>query len=133
MVKNIISGLFSSKIDLGLLILRVVFSISMLTHGWGKISKVFQGDFSFGNPIGIGAPATLILTSIGEFIAPILIILGVYVRLSALSTVLVMLGAIFAVHIAAGDPFGDYELALLYATGFLTLFISGGGKYSLKI
>ena len=118
--------------DLALLILRVVFSVAMMTHGWFKISKIFEGDFAFVNPIGIGAGLTLVIAALGEFIAPILVVVGYQIRWAATSTALVMLGAIFAVHIVAGDPFGRWELALLFFTGFLTIAIAGGGKYVLK-
>ncbi|MCY3998436.1 MAG: DoxX family protein [Flavobacteriaceae bacterium] len=118
--------------DLALLIIRVVFSVAMITHGWGKISKVFQGDFAFADPIGIGAELTLVITAIGEFIAPILIIVGYQTRWAAALTTLVMLGAMIAVHMANGDAFDRWEKALLFFTGFLAIALAGGGKYSLK-
>ncbi len=119
--------------DLALLILRVVFSLAMITHGWDKIYKVFQGDFTFPDPIGIGAGLTLIITALGEFIAPILVIIGYQTRWAATLAALVMLGAMVAVHIAVGDPFGSWEKALLFFTGFLAIALAGGGKYSLKV
>ena len=60
----------TSALHFGLLLLRIGFSAAMLTHGYGKFMKVLAGDFSFGNPDGIGPTASLILFA--EVIAPIL-------------------------------------------------------------
>jgi putative oxidoreductase len=40
-----------------------------------------------------------------------------------------MLVAAFVAH--AGDPFGKKEMALLYLLVYITLFITGPGKYSI--
>ena len=42
------------SIDFAVLILRVVPSLFMLTHGYGKLMKLIGGDWSFADPIGIG-------------------------------------------------------------------------------
>ncbi len=64
----------TNALHFGLLLLRIGFSAAMLTHGYGKFMKVLAGDFSFGDPIGIGPTASLILCAIAEFIAPIFLI-----------------------------------------------------------
>mgnify|MGYP000453735000 CR=1 FL=1 len=61
----------TNALHFGFLLLRIGFSAAMLTHGYGKFMKVLAGDFSFGDPIGIGPTASLILCAIAEFIAPI--------------------------------------------------------------
>ncbi len=120
----------SNNHNLGLLILRLGFSGLMLTHGIPKLLQVFKGDFSFGNPIGIGEAPSLILTVIAEFLCPVLIILGIRTKLAAIPPIIVMLVAAFIVH--ASDPFGRKEFALLYLLGFLAIAIMGPGKYTLK-
>jgi putative oxidoreductase len=37
--------------DLGLLIMRLGFSAGMLTHGYGKLLRVIEGNFQFKNPL----------------------------------------------------------------------------------
>ena len=54
-----------ASIDFGLLLMRVGFSVGMITHGYGKFLKVIQGNFEFGDPIGIGPTFSLILAAIG--------------------------------------------------------------------
>jgi len=116
--------------DLGLLIMRVGFGALMLTHGIPKLFKLISGDFSFGDPIGIGPTASLILTVIAEAICPILIIIGLKTRLSAIPVVITMAVAAFIVH--AGDPIATKEKALLYLVGFLGIALMGGGRFGLS-
>ena len=117
------------SINFGLLLLRVGFSVGMMTHGYGKFLKVIQGNFEFGDPIGIGPTFSLILAAIGEFIAPILIILGWKTRLATIFPTLTMLVAFAIAH--DGDPFSRKEKAFVYLIAFLTLYFTGPGKYSL--
>ena len=118
-----------ASIDFGLLLMRVGFSVGMMTHGYGKFLKVIQGNFEFGDPIGIGPTFSLILAAIGEFIAPILIILGWKTRLAAIFPSLTMLVAFTIAH--DGDPFSRKEKAFVYLIAYLTLYFTGPGKYSL--
>ena len=47
--------------NITLLITRIVFSLSMMTHGYPKLINLFSDSPSFGNPIGIGEIPTLII------------------------------------------------------------------------
>lgn len=114
----------------GLLILRVGMSGLMLTHGIPKLMRLFEGNMQFPNPLGIGSGLSLILTVIAEFLCPVLIILGLRTRLATIPPIIVMLVAVFIVHWT--DPMADKEKALLYLTGFLTIALAGGGKYTIK-
>jgi len=114
---------------LGLLILRIGFSIGLMTHGYGKFIRVFQGNFKFGDPIGIGSTPSLILTAFGEFIAPIFIIIGWKTRLFSFFPAITMLVAFLIAH--DGDPFSRKEKALMYLIAFVALIFTGHGKYAL--
>ena len=121
--------MFKTNKDLGLLILRVGASILMLTHGYGKFLKLFTDPTDFGDPIGLGPTISLILAVIGEFVAPLLIIVGYKTKLAAIPSLITMLVAAFIVH--ASDPIGKKEKALLFAICFLAIAITGAGKYSI--
>ncbi|MFD2585489.1 DoxX family protein [Croceitalea marina] len=115
---------------IGLVLLRIVPSAFMLfAHGLPKFQKLIAGDFEFPDPLGIGASPSLFLTVIGEFIAPILIIVGYKTRIATLPAAATMFVAAFVVH--GADPFGKKELALLYLTFFIVIAMLGPGKYSL--
>ncbi len=115
--------------DIGLAVLRILPSLMMLTHGYPKFQKLISGDFEFGDPIGIGAAPSLFLTVIGEFVCPILLIVGFKTRWVAIPSAITMLVAAVIVH--GDDPFGTKEKALLYLTFFIAIILLGPGKYSI--
>lgn len=119
----------TASINFGLLLLRVGFSVGLMTHGYGKFMKVIQGNFEFGDPIGIVPTFSLILASIGEFIAPILILIGWKTRIASLFPIITMLVAFAIAH--DGDPFSTKEKSFVYLIAFLTLYFTGPGKYAL--
>ncbi len=116
--------------DVGLLFLRVTVGLMMAVgHGWGKMVKVVTGDFSFADPLGIGAAPSLVLAALAEFVCALLIALGVRTRSMAVPVTVTMLVAAFVHHF--DDPWGKKEFALLYAVPFAALILTGGGKYTL--
>jgi len=125
--------LFSNRpiaTDLGLLLLRIAAGGFMAySHGWGKFQKVLSGDMSFGDPIGVGEEASLVLTVFAEFFCGILVVAGLFTRAALVPLIITMLVAVFIVH--AHDPFSKQEFGLLFLIPYLTLFLTGPGKYSL--
>jgi putative oxidoreductase len=119
----------STTKNIGLFILRVVPSAAMLVHGMPKLMKLINGQMTFADPIGLGEPTSLILAVIGEVVAPILLIIGLKTRLSAVPAAITMAVALFIVH--GDDAFKKQELALLYLTFFVAIIFLGGGAYSL--
>lgn len=116
--------------EIGLLLLRVVPSIMMITHGFPKFQNLISGDIKFGDPIGIGAAPSLFLAVVGELLCPILIILGFKTRWAAVPAAITMAVAVFIVH--AKDAIADHkETALLYLTFFVVIMLVGPGKYSI--
>jgi putative oxidoreductase len=115
--------------NLGLAFLRISASALMLTHGIPKFQKLLSGDLEFGDPLGLGGAPSLFLAIIGEFICPILVIIGFKTRWAAVPTAITMAVAAFIVH--GADPFGVKEKALLFLTLFVTIILLGPGKYSI--
>lgn len=116
------------SLDVGLLILRLVMGISLITHGWPKFQKVIQGDFQFADPVGLGPEISLVLSAFAEFICSLFVILGLGTRLATIPVIINMSVALLIVH--ASDDFGTKEKALLFLGGFLTLFFTGPGKFA---
>ncbi|MFM8433105.1 MAG: DoxX family protein, partial [Bacteroidota bacterium] len=97
--------------DVGLLLLRVCVSLFMMTHGWGKIEKLMAGgEMEFFDFLGMGPTITLVLTIMGEFIAPLFILIGFKTRWAA--TVAAFTMGVAAFHVHSGDPFGDREASM---------------------
>ena len=118
----------STNYNLGLLLLRLGFGGMMLTHGIPKMMKMLSGDFSFGDPIGLGEPASLVLAVLGEVVFLFLVIIGFKTRIAAIPVIITMAIAAFIVH--AADPFGTKEMAILYLIGFTAIALLGAGKYA---
>lgn len=114
--------------DVGLLLLRIVPSTLMITHGYPKFQKLISGDFEFADPIGLGAAPSLFLTVIAEFICPVLMIIGFKTRWAALPPAFAMFVATFIVHIS--DALGRKELAIMYLGFFVIIMLLGPGRYS---
>ena len=126
MIRNLLNN-HLRNVDLGLLALRFAGAGFMLTHGWGKFLKVIDGDFTFGDPIGLGPTLSLILTAFAEFICSILILVGFKGRIASIFVMFTMLVAAFIRH--ADDPWRKKEFPLLYFFIFLAIFLMGTGKY----
>lgn len=117
-------------IDVGLLLLRLFLGLAMfLGHGLGKWEKLFAGgEIKFADPFGIGPLPSLAMAVFAEVICALLLVLGLLTRGVLIPLIITMLVAIFVVHIS--DGFGGMEKALLYGVGFVTLMLTGPGKYS---
>jgi putative oxidoreductase len=128
-MKTIFStGYQNSWLNLWLLILRIGASILMLTHGFPKLMKVIEGNMQFGDPLGLGATTSLILATFAEAFCSIFIMLGLATRLATIPLIITMATAAFIVH--ANDPFSRQEMPLLYLLIYITLLVTGAGKYS---
>lgn len=133
--------------SIGLLILRLGIGGYLATHGWGKVQMVLAGSYDqFGDPIGLGAPASLVLVTFAEFVCAILVMIGLGTRFAAVPPVIAMAVAAFVAH--GGDPWtmeGGYilftsgaseswaskEPAFLFLVPFLALIFTGAGRFSL--
>lgn len=129
--------------DAGALVARVVLGIVMLPHGLQKLLGMF-GGYGFGPTVeyftSIGVPAFIaVLIILGESFGALFLVLGLISRVSAAGIALIMLGAIFMVHLPNGffmNWFGTqkgegYEYHLLALGLALVVVLSGGGKWSL--
>lgn len=117
--------------DLGLLLLRLgVGGLMAFSHGFGKVQKLLAGGpYEWADPIGLGPGLSLTLAASAEFVGGLLVAVGLLTRFATVPLAVTMLVAVFVVH--AGDPFAKQEFGLLYLIPFLTLLLSGGGRWSL--
>lgn len=119
--------------DLGLFLLRVSVSATMiLAHGLPKLlnpAPFIEHLASKGYP----APSVLGYMAISaETLFPLLIVLGLFTRVSAVVAAGNMLVAGLVHHVVlGGDPFDRWEKALLYMVVFLTIAVTGPGGWSL--
>jgi putative oxidoreductase len=116
-------------VSIASLVLRLGMSIPMMTHGWPKVVRAWEGNWKFGDPLGLGEPVTLALAIFSEFICSLLLIIGFKTRFFALFPAFTMVVATFIVHV--DDPWKKQELPILFLIGFLAICLLGGGRYSL--
>jgi len=120
--------------DAGKLLLRVTVGFLVLLHG---ISKLGSGPgFVVGMLERHGLPGALgWLVYVGEVVAPLLLIAGLYTRAAAAVVVINMLVAIGLVDIDKLFLIGKsggwaLELQALYLFGALTVVLLGAGRFS---
>lgn len=115
--------------QVAVLLLRVGAACLMLTHGIPKLMRILEGNYGFGDPLGIGPELSLFLVTFAEAICAFFVLIGLWTRIALIPLIINMIVIVFVAH--AGDPFGDKELGLFFLITWLTLFITGAGKYSL--
>jgi putative oxidoreductase len=115
--------------DFGLLAVRLLSGGMMLTHGLPKFDRLFgEGPVKFADPFGLGPEISLGLVLFAEVGCSLLVMLGFKTRWATLPLLFTMLMAAFYAH--GSDPFSDKELSLLFFSVFLSVLISGGGRFS---
>jgi putative oxidoreductase len=122
--------------DLAKLLLRITCGGILLFHG---VHKVFiEFDHVKVMLKNVGLPEALAYGSIvGEFVAPIFVLLGFKTRLAALVIAFNMLMSILIGHRDIMFSISDYggwmiETNVLYMMTAVVLFFSGAGKYSVS-
>ncbi|HEX8270639.1 MAG TPA: DoxX family protein [Flavobacterium sp.] len=118
-----------TSVDLSLLLLRMAGGGFMLGHGYGKLQQVLSGNMEFGDPIGLGAETSLLLTVFAEFVCALMVLIGLFTRLATIPIIITMLVAVLLVH--AGDEFGNKEAGLFFLVTNLVILLCGAGRYSL--
>lgn len=124
--------------NFGKLILRLTLGVLMLFHGVAKIQSAGTVEFIAGSLTSNGLPSFLVYgVFIGELLAPVLIVLGIFSRYSAIAIVINMLFAIFLMH--SGDLFslsqhGGWKLELqgFYLFIAAAIVFLGSGQYAIK-
>jgi putative oxidoreductase len=129
------AALDTSREDLGRLVLRVALAVLLLFHG---VSKLMGGvGFITGMLAKMGLPAAIgYLVYVGEVIAPLLILFGVWTRLAALIVAGNMIVAVLLVHTKQFFTMSDtggwaLELQGMYFFAAIALALLGAGRYSI--
>ena len=114
--------------DAGLFILRLSCAL-MALHGWDKFCNFYDGIAEWPDPLHVGTVISKGLTVFAELFCTLFVVLGLFTRYALVPLIICMLVIVFGIH--AGDSLGDREHGLLYLLGYVTLLLSGPGKYSL--
>lgn len=116
--------------DLGKLLLRVLAGgLMLLDHGWPKLAGFGEKMDTFPDPIGLGPALSLGLITFAEVLCALLVVLGIWTRLSTIPLIIGMAVITFITH--GDDILGQGESGLLYLTAFLSILLLGAGRFSL--
>jgi putative oxidoreductase len=126
--------------------LRLIIGFGFMAHGWAKLSRGPSGFAKLLAQIGAPLPeATAWLSTFTEILGGLAIFVGAFVQIVSVPLIVMMLVAMFTVHLkygfssintigltAEGPRFGPpgYEVNLLYIAGLVSLILSGAGALS---
>lgn len=123
-----------APINAALLFIRIASALAFLYHG----SQILFGGFGGPGPRAFAAflhmPAVVgYLVGLAQFAGGLAMLSGVLIRVGAACIIVVMLGAIYLVHLPHGYDMGKggMEYALTQLLIALALLLTGGGAYSL--
>jgi putative oxidoreductase len=127
--------------------LRLILGYGFLAHGWAKLLKGPDSFAAILQAIGVPAPHWMAwLTILVEIVGGLAILLGALVSWASIPMAVVLLSAMFTVHLRygfssikiltvtpAGAQFGPpgYEVDLLYLACLAALVIGGPGPFAI--
>ena len=123
----------------GLLLVRLVFGVGIVLHGWDKVANggPFHWADGFGPPLDAIPPTLQAAATVAEIGAGVALILGLLTPLATLALALTMTVALLQGH--RGEPYVSldrpykptYELVAHYGVVALGLLLTGPGAWSL--
>jgi len=127
--------------------LRLIVGFGFMEHGYAKLARGPEAFASVLRALGMPVPDLLAWATIGvELLGGLAVLLGAFVALASVPMAIVLLVAIFTVHVAngfssikllsvdaAGAHFGQpgYETDLLYLAALAALVLGGSGPLAL--
>ena len=133
-VCDTLSDRLSSIKDIPLLFIRIVLAYGFWNSGimkWQNIDSIAEWFAGMGIPF---PTLNAYLSASAEVIGAILLLAGFAVRYISIPLMIIMIVAITTVHMGNGFEVGDngFEIPLYYLIMLFTLFVYGGGKYSVE-
>ena len=117
------------RFSLFILAFRLLFGVLLMMHGIQKWAQFDILSTTFPNPIGIGSHFSLLLVIIAELFCSMFFIAGFMYRIVLLPMIFSMSVAFFIIH--GGSISNGGELAFIYLTVFILLYLIGPGRFSL--
>ena len=122
------------ELNFELLIMRIACAMPFLFHGSAILFGAFGGPGPKGFAAFMHAPEAVgYLVGLAQFAGGLAILLGALLRIGTVCVMIVMLGAIYLVHLPHGYDInqGGMEYALTEFLLSVGLLLAGPGKYSL--
>ncbi|MBV19540.1 MAG: DoxX family protein [Cytophagia bacterium] len=114
---------------MALLFFRVIISGALMTHGYGKMIRLLEGNIWGRTHLFFNEEFSMALVAFAEFICPLFVAFGLGTRLFIIPIIYTFLIIVFDVHF--DDPFSKMEKGLLFLASYVLIFLLGPGKFSL--
>src|ERR1700720_2544708 len=124
----------TTQMNIALLLIRLASALAFLYHGSAILFGAFGGPGPHGFAAYMHAPDIIgYLVGLAQFAGGLAILTGVLIRVGAACVSVVMLGAIFLVHLPHGFNIGEggAEYAVTQLLVAAALLVTGAGAYSL--
>ncbi len=115
---------------LGLLTIRLVVGMLFFAHGFLKFSEGITNTVAFFETIGLSGFLAYVVGVI-ELTGGVLMVVGIGTRIISVLFTMILIGALLLVKRSTG-MLGGYELDIAFLAMSVSLFLSGGGPYSLS-
>ena len=122
------------QMNAALLLIRIASAAAFLYHGSAILFGAFGGPGPEKFAAFLHAPVLIgYLVGMGQFFGGLGMLLGVFTRIAAACITIIMLGAIFLVHLAHGFDIGHggFEYVLTQLLIALAILLAGPGTLSL--
>ncbi len=111
-----------------ILVVRVLFGILFLTHGYDKLLAHASMADLFADPFKVGSTISFWMVVFAEVVCSFALIFGILQRVVLIPLIITMCVAFFWAH--GGAAFSAKELSFIYMTIFVLLYITGPGEFS---
>jgi putative oxidoreductase len=127
------------SVDVGILLVRVLFGTAIAAHGSQKVFGVFggyglKGTGAFFETLGFRPGVAFAgLAGLSELVGGLLLVLGFCTPVGAAAVLATMIVAMVSVHLKNGffAANNGIEMPFLFAAAALGIVFTGGGAYSL--
>lgn len=122
----------SQGCEMAILFLRVFIGGVMLLHMIGKMQDYDNYVLNFQSIVGLNHATSFALSILFEGLFAVMIIMGVGTRLAAALMAIVMIVSICEALMQGTVTDGESKLEFIYIGIYITLVISGGGRYAIS-
>lgn len=122
----------SQGCEMAILFLRVFIGGVMLLHMIGKLQDYDNYVLNFQSIVGLNHATSFALSILFEGLFAVMIIMGVGTRLSASLMAIVMIVSICEALMQGTVTDAESKLEFIYIGIYITLVISGGGRYAIS-
>jgi len=115
---------------MAVLVFRILLSLELIiVHGLKKIGVGIPVAETIPNPFHLPTELNNYMAIAANLFFPVLVAFGFFTRIAVLPILAVTLSGYFVVH--AHDSLLVRDIPFMYSLGFVFLFLTGPGKYSI--